>query len=265
MPSFSLKSAGLIGAPVVALLLAATLTSEYTADLNPVELYTNYVNSNPIETKACISGLVYCLGDYIAQNYEGRELAELDTSRILRSGICGLVGHGPLSHLYYVFLDQLFATQSIVDVNSWFVPVMKIGIDQTIWSLVWNSTYYLLLGVLKFENPGTILKSIQLSWFDLLKAGWRFWPIAHLLTYGVVPVQHRLLFVDSVELIWVCILSTYGQKLREKSEPVACALPSAAAQGGDAAEEILRGLTAEHEVLEVENLIEGAERVTKID
>jgi hypothetical protein len=263
MPAFSLKSAALIGAPVVAMVLAATLTSEYTADLNPVQLYTNYVNSNPIETKACISGVVYSLGDYIAQNYEGRELAELDKSRILRSGICGLVAHGPLSHLYYVLLDHVFANQSIVDVNSWFVPVMKIGIDQTIWSVVWNSTYYLLLGVLKFENPGTILKSIQMSWLDLLKAGWRFWPIAHLLTYGVIPIQHRLIFVDTVELIWVCVLSTYGQRLREQAEPVACALPGAAAQGGAAAEEILRGLTAEHEV--VETLIDGSERITKID
>ncbi len=154
------------------MVLAATLTSEYTADLNPVELYTNYVNSNPIETKACISGVVYSLGDYIAQNYEGRELAELDKSRILRSGICGLVAHGPLSHLYYVLLDQVFANQAIVDVNSWVVPVMKIGIDQTVWSVVWNSTYYLLLGALKFESPRTILRSIQSSWFDLLKAGW---------------------------------------------------------------------------------------------
>ncbi len=93
----------------------------------------------------------------------------------------------------------------------------------------------------------------------------RFWPLAHLLTYGVIPVQHRLVFVDSVELIWVCILSTYGQRLREENDPVACALPGASAQGGDAAEEILRGLTAEHEVIEVETLSDGTERVTKID
>jgi hypothetical protein len=41
-----------------------------------------------------------------------------------------------------------------------------------------------------------------------LQAGWKLWPFAHLITYGVVPVEQRLLWVDCVELIWVTILST---------------------------------------------------------
>jgi len=35
------------------------------------------------------------------------------------------------------------------------------------------------------------------------------WPFAHLITYGVIPVEQRLLWVDTVELVWVTILSTY--------------------------------------------------------
>ncbi|KAF7805908.1 protein Mpv17 [Senna tora] len=40
------------------------------------------------------------------------------------------------------------------------------------------------------------------------QAGWKLWPFAHLVTYGVIPVEQRLLWVDCVELIWVTILST---------------------------------------------------------
>ena len=43
----------------------------------------------------------------------------------------------------------------------------------------------------------------------LTQAGWKLWPFAHLITYGVIPVEQRLLWVDCVELIWVTILSTY--------------------------------------------------------
>ena len=46
------------------------------------------------------------------------------------------------------------------------------------------------------------------SLFGLLQAGWKLWPFAHLVTYGVVPVEQRLLWVDCVELVWVTILST---------------------------------------------------------
>lgn len=41
------------------------------------------------------------------------------------------------------------------------------------------------------------------------QAGWKLWPFAHVITYGVIPVEQRLLWVDCIELIWVTILSTW--------------------------------------------------------
>lgn len=228
----------------------------YALDTNPWEAYEVAVKMNPIETKACISGIVYSFGDLIAQNYEGRDVSEWDRGRVLRSGLCGLLAHGPLSHLYYLGLDTAFAQQSFIDVDSWMSPIIKVGIDQTVWSIFWNSTYYVLLGILKAESPQTIVSSVRQSWWDLLKAGWRLWPIVHVCTYGIIPVQHRLLFVDTVELIWVCILSTYGQQQRQVREVlldspsrVTCPLPGQSGEGGDFAEEILRGLAGENEII----------------
>jgi hypothetical protein len=226
------------------------LATLFHAGENPWLAYQHAVAVNPIETKACISGVVYSLGDLIAQSYEGRDIAEWDRGRVIRSGLCGLLAHGPLSHLYYVGLDHVFAQQNFI-AASWMVPAAKVAIDQTAWSLFWNSTYYTLLGILKFESADVIAATVRNSWWDLLKAGWRMWPLVHLLTYGVVPVQHRLLFVDAVELVWVCILSLYAQKSRENSTEdwVACALPGADGEGGDAAEEILRGLEVQNEIV----------------
>ena len=209
---------------------------------------------------------MYSLGDLIAQSYEGREISEWDRGRVIRSGLCGLLAHGPLSHLYYVGLDKIFANQHVIDVDSWVSPLVKVGIDQTIWSLFWNSLYYILLGILKAESPRVIISSVRQSWWDLLKAGWRLWPFVHICTYGIIPVQHRLLFVDTVELLWVCILSTYGQQQRvarqEASEIptwVACALPSQAGEGGNFSEEILRGMDVQQEIV-----IETADGTTTV-
>lgn len=237
--------------------------------------YDNAVNSNPMLTKACISGVVYTLGDCSAQVYEGRSLDAFDRARILRSGLCGFIAHGPLSHLYYQNLDYLFSSVLQVDSQSAYLPFIKLGIDQTIWSLFWNSLYYVLLGIFKFESPAVIIQTVRSSWWDLLKAGWRLWPFAHVITYGVIPVQHRLLWVDAVELVWVTILSVYGQQRREElarqaaaagvqGQPVtqvAVALPGADGKGGDPAEEILRSMQAEGQVL-----MQDAEgRVTTVD
>lgn len=66
--------------------------------------------------QGAISGVVYSLGDVIAQTYEGRAPEDWDRARIVRSGLCGLLAHGPLSHLYYLGLDHAFAHQALVSV-----------------------------------------------------------------------------------------------------------------------------------------------------
>ncbi len=61
-----------------------------------------------MRAQACISGVVYGLGDLTAQTYEQRSLRDFDAARIARSALCGLLAHGPLSHLYYEKLDRFF-------------------------------------------------------------------------------------------------------------------------------------------------------------
>lgn len=68
----------------------------------------------PPPPQACISGIVYTLGDCIAQVYEGRGIGGIDRARAARSGVCGFIAHGPLSHLYYEALDY------------WFVSVLQV-------------------------------------------------------------------------------------------------------------------------------------------
>ena len=46
-------------------------------------------------------------------------------------------------------------------------------------------------GGMKLESPAVILNTVRASWWDVLKAGWRLWPIAHLVTYTLIPRMHR--------------------------------------------------------------------------
>jgi protein Mpv17 len=212
--------------------------------------YEYFVDAHPIICKACISGTVYGLGDLTAQTYEGRSWQEFDMARILRSSACGFIAHGPLSHLYYEKLDRFFIVSKYFDGgDAWFAPLAKIAVDQTVWSVTWNSLYYILLGCMKLESPALILQTVRDSWWDLLKAGWRLWPLAHVLTYTVIPLQDRVLWVDMIELVWVTILSVYGQQRRERAGAVACALPGIAGEGGGFTDDILRGMTVENQIV----------------
>lgn len=171
--------------------------------------YEEALKANPVLAKMVISGVVYSVGDWIAQCFEGKPLFEFDRARMFRSGLVGFTLHGSLSHYYYQFCEELFPFQ-----DWWVVPV-KVIFDQTVWAAVWNSIYFTVLGFLRFESPVNIFNELKATFLPMLTAGWKLWPFAHLITYGVVPVEQRLLWVDCVELIWVTILSTYSN---EKSE-----------------------------------------------
>ncbi len=142
--------------------------------------------------------------------------------------------------------------QYLFPYNGWWVVPLKVAFDQTIWSAIWNSIYYVTLGLLRLESPARIWKDLTATFFPLLtvrfselrlwrwqvllswsyqlckqhsdsggfyslanifplcvpmQAGWKLWPFAHLVTYGLVPVEQRLLWVDCVEIVWVTILS----------------------------------------------------------
>ncbi|KAK3037903.1 hypothetical protein RJ639_031794, partial [Escallonia herrerae] len=171
--------------------------------------YEEALRTNPVLAKMVISGVVYSIGDWIAQCYEGKPLFEFDLTRMFRSGLVGFTLHGSLSHYYYQFCEALFPFQ-----DWWVVPV-KVVFDQTAWAALWNSIYFVILGFLRFESPQNIFSEWKATFWPMLTAGWKLWPFAHIVTYGVIPVEQRLLWVDCVELIWVTILSTLSN---EKSE-----------------------------------------------
>ncbi|KAJ3694782.1 hypothetical protein LUZ60_000159 [Juncus effusus] len=179
------------------------------APLHNWNAYEEALKTDLVLAKMMMSGIVYSLGDWIAQCYEGKPLFDFDRARMFRSGLVGFALHGSLSHYYYHFCEALFPFQ-----DWWAVPV-KVAFDQTAWSALWNSVYFVVLGFLRLESPVTIFSELRATFWPMLTAGWKLWPFAHLITYGVIPVEQRLLWVDCVELVWVTILSTYSN---EKSE-----------------------------------------------
>ncbi|KAL2331728.1 hypothetical protein Fmac_019309 [Flemingia macrophylla] len=187
--------------------------------------YEQALKANPVLAKMAISGIVYSIGDWIAQCYEGKPIFEFDRARLLRSGLVGFTLHGSLSHYYYQICEAVFPFQE------WWVVPAKVAFDQTVWSAIWNSIYFVVLRLLRFESLTNIYGELKSTFFPLLTAGWKLWPFAHLITYGVVPVEQRLLWVDCVELIWVTILSTYSNEKSEARTSEAASQTSSSTSG----------------------------------
>lgn len=180
--------------------------------------YSSILNEAPVFTKALTSATVYTIGDFISQRTEGKDIGDLDRGRIVRSLLAGLIGHGPLSHVWYDWSEQIF--NDVFHWTQWWSFVPKVAVDQILWGPFWNNTYIILLGLMKLENPQVIWSDVKRTTIPLVISGLKLWPLAHCVTYGLMPVQYRLLWVDLVEILWVTILSTQAAGSDDSEESV---------------------------------------------
>jgi len=168
--------------------------------------YNSVLAKSPIFTKAITSATVYTIGDLIAQRTAGTSMGDIDRPRVVRSLLAGLIGHGPLSHVWYNVSEDVF--ENILHLTEWWSVFPKVVIDQSTWGPFWNNTYILLLGLMKFDKPEIIWGEMKRTTIPLIVSGLKLWPLAHCITYGLVPIENRLLWVDLVEILWVVILAT---------------------------------------------------------
>lgn len=94
-----------------------------------------------------------------------------------------------------------------------FIP--KVVIDQTTWGPFWNNVYILMLGAMQLRPSKDVFKEMKDTTVPLIISGLKLWPLAHCITYGVVPVENRLLWVDLVEIIWVTVLANKAAESME--------------------------------------------------
>lgn len=88
--------------------------------------YSEILLVNPVLVKACTSGIVYSLGDWTAQTFEGVALADIKRGRVLRSALAGLLLHGPMSHVWYGLCEAGFDFLGWND--NWWVLVLILSI-----------------------------------------------------------------------------------------------------------------------------------------
>lgn len=180
------------------------------------DVYLKLVALFPVVTKSILTGATYVIGDMLAQIVQIRRTGEvtlgrsraprssnplllMDPGRYLRSGLVGLVLLGPFAHFYYEGVAHFF--------DHWPV-VLKILMDQTLYLASYNTVYFLVLGLLGARPFLSVVKKYREDFWSLLCAGWKLWPAIGIITYNFIPREHRVLFVDVVEIAYAAMLSS---------------------------------------------------------
>lgn len=184
----------------------------------PLDNWLNYESSladRPVFTKTAINVIIYLLGDWLSQTiFAKKNVLDFDAVRTLRNGFIGLC-FGPLVVQYYQFSDHILPVEG----GMW-NRLEKILMDQSLYLTVKCSIYIAAVGLLSGDDPKTVKTNVQTKLPNIVVTAWKFWPLIHLVTYGVIPARHRILWVNCVDLVWNAILAGMTTKSKDE-EPVA--------------------------------------------
>jgi protein Mpv17 len=175
--------------------------------------YESYLANKPVVTKTLINVIIYLLGDWLSQTvFQKKNILDFDIKRTLRNGFIGLC-FGPLVHEYYQFSDSILPPE-----EGLVTRLEKIMMDQTIYLTIKCSIYISAVGLLSGDDIATVKETVKEKIGGIIFTAWKFWPLVHCVTYGLIPARHRILWVNSVDLVWNAILATKAQKEPEVSE-----------------------------------------------
>jgi protein Mpv17 len=163
--------------------------------------YESSLNEQPIFTKTMINVVIYLLGDWLSQTvFVKKNILDFDAGRTFRNGFIGMV-FGPLVHEYYEFSDHILPVDQVVN------RFYKILMDQTLYISIKCSIYIIAVNMLAGESWEYSTNMVKEKLKGIMFTAWKFWPLVHCVTYGAIPAQHRILWVNCVDLFWNAILA----------------------------------------------------------
>lgn len=180
--------------------------------------YDDCLRRQPLLTKCVTSGVLFGVGDRLAQHLEGRKAAEVDeaspadeldagkspSSDFARTGRMMLYGglvFPPIAHHWYNWIERLAPGSAAMAV------ARKIAMDQLIFAPGITTTFFTVSQSLEGKSLREALAVAREKVPPTLKVNYMVWPLVHVFTFNFVPLQYRILYINFVSIGWSTFLS----------------------------------------------------------
>jgi len=127
--------------------------------------------------------------------------------------------HFPFSERFYLF--HFFPLQEGKQLINSPIPSHKaltmMVVDQTVFAPMFLPVYFTSLNLLKGTPTDQIFSELKLFWWPTLVANWKVWPMVSFLNFMVIPLQYRVIFVNTIGLFWNTFLAYSASRVEEKA------------------------------------------------
>jgi protein Mpv17 len=174
-------------------------------------VFSKFSSRHPILTQAGAAASIAVIGDFLVQGYEGAP-SEKDFD-LERGGRIAAYRGGLYFPLYIVLMrgmERALPVGGVIGVGS------RVLLDQGVWTPAMHTAF---LGGMAIAEGGTVQDAkerVDSSLWPLLKANWVVWGCIHLVTYSVVPIALRPIWISTIMVGWNGYLSHFNEQARRR-------------------------------------------------
>ncbi|EPE06672.1 integral membrane mpv17 pmp22 [Ophiostoma piceae UAMH 11346] len=175
--------------------------------------YKARLAARPLLTQSITTAVLFATGDITAQQLvetrtpkgdktaDGKDDAPAghDFMRTGRMALYGGAVFGPAAATWYNILQR-----HVVLSTPRKTMLARVAADQGIFAPVFIGVF---LGSMAVLEGGSPKEKIQKQYVNALTANYMLWPAAQMVNFSVVPLEHRVLFVNLVSIGWNSYLS----------------------------------------------------------
>ena len=180
------------------------VTSASTSE--KLSFYGRCYKKRPTATSAVTGFFLLAIGDVVRQQVVERKREQHSIGETLKMGALGFVWVGPVLNAWYTLLDRKIKVPGVRGI------VLKIACDQIMFAP------FIIFSIVNFlKSPRTkeeFKEVFNEEYLTVLKTNYKFWPWVQFITFSVIPLSLRVIFVNTVSIGWNTFISftMFGKK-----------------------------------------------------
>lgn len=178
-----------------------------------VRTYLRLLERYPWRTQALSTGILMGAGDVIAQfAIEGATVQTYVPQRTSRFLMFGTFFAGPVLRGWYLTLDRFIKFPAVKG------ALAKVAADQLLFAPTFCAV---MLGTIGYWRTGTVEAATNMlseSYVDVIVSNYKLWPAAQIINFYFIPLQHRVLYVNSLALVWNTYIAWRSEKSHQRSQ-----------------------------------------------
>ncbi|KAJ0165423.1 Protein sym-1 [Colletotrichum tanaceti] len=162
--------------------------------------YQARLAARPLLTQSITTAVLFATGDITAQQLvDKRGLEKHDFARTGRMALYGGVIFGPVASNWFKFLQH-----NIVLKNKNAEILARVAVDQGVFAPVMISVFLSSMATLEGSS---VQDKLDKNYKTALTSNYMLWPFVQMINFKLIPLHHRLLFVNVISIGWNSYLS----------------------------------------------------------